>query len=467
MFLRFVGAVGTVTGSATVLNTNEGLVLIDFGLFQGDKEADAKNIVPDTLPVEDIRAVVITHGHLDHVGRLPLLWREGYRGDVWMTSATADMASLVLRDSAHVIQSDYERRTKRAKNRGQRMSRYDEPLFDIDDVENVLSLFRSASNNDTWIDVCKGVSVRFHEAGHMLGSVSIEMKVTAGGAEKTIVFSGDIGPCELPFLTPPRPPKSADYVVMESTYGDRNHRSLSDTMKEFAGILNSAYENKGKVLIPAFAIGRTQQILFHLTEFFRDRIVPEMPVFLDSPMAINATSIYEDYPELWDRDSRDIYKRFDISRAMPSLVNSVTAEDSKRINQQKGPFIVIAGAGMANAGRIRHHLRNNLENPNAHVVITGFQARGSLGRMLVDGAKVIKMFGDLLTVRAQVHTIGGLSAHAGQSELIQWLSHLAKSKPTVLLNHGEESARSVLMQRIIAEQGLKVSLPQYADVFQL
>jgi len=318
----------------------------------------------------------------------------------------------------------------------------------------------------SFVDIAPGISIRLHEAGHMLGSTTVEMQVTDDRGTRTVVFSGDVGPNGLPFLRDPEPPARADIVVMESTYGDRNHPSLAETVEQFKQILQQAIRQKGKIFIPSFAIGRTQQILFHMAELFRNGDIPHIPIYLDSPMAIEASRIYTRHTDLFDEESTALSQSGQMQRDLDSLRLTATAEESKAINDAKGPFVVIAGSGMCTAGRILHHLRANLHDPNSHVVIVGFQSHGSLGRRLVDGQEVVSVLGDRIRVQAKIHTLGGFSAHAGQDELLDWFGHLAGSAPRLILTHGEDEPRIVLASRIRERYGIDAILPRYANTLQ-
>jgi len=456
------GAAGEVTGSAYLVETEEARILVDLGMFQGDKDDDAKNVIPGRVHRARIDALVLTHGHLDHSGRIPLLVREGYEGPIFATAATKDIAEIILFDSANIQESDYERRVRDAKRRNRKVSRVDQPLYDKEDVQKTMQLFTFVEYGET-VEVAKGITATFHEAGHMLGSASITLTITEGDVTRTVVFSGDVGPVDLPFLRDPIPPHTADVVVMESTYGDRDHRSLEETEEEFASIIQKAVAEKGKIFIPSFAIGRAQNILFYLAEMIRKKQIPRVPIILDSPMAIEASEVYARYPDLFDEESTDLVERGQLGKDLRTLSFAASATESKAINDMNGPFIVIAGSGMCTAGRILHHLRNNVGNPNAHVVIVGYQARGSLGRYLVEGAEHVRIMGQWMTVRAQIHTLGGFSAHAGQSQLLDWLRPMATQQPRVILTHGEDDSRKALAERILDEFGINAEMPTYSE----
>ncbi|NQW29292.1 MAG: MBL fold metallo-hydrolase [Ignavibacteria bacterium] len=460
------GAAGEVTGSSYLVETQNGNLLVDFGMFQGDKDDDARNIIPGKIHRTAISAVLLTHAHFDHSGRLPLLVREGYGGPIFSTPATREMAEVILSDSAHIQTSDFERKQRRFKKFGKKLNRIEQPLYDADDVIDTMKLFSDVPY-ETEVSIIEGVTAVFHEAGHMLGSTSITLLVQDEGAVKNVLFSGDLGPLDMPYLKDPRPPNFADVVVMEATYGDRDHQSLQDTLLQFAAIIQNAVQNKGKIFIPSFAIGRAQQIIYHLAQFIRNGLVPPLPIYLDSPMAIEAFALYKKYPTLLDRESREWLEKGQIAEDLATLELCASAQQSKEINDTRGPFIVIAGAGMCNAGRIVHHLYHNITDPNSHIVIVGYQARGSLGRYIVDGASNVSIMGDRKPVRAEVHTLGGFSAHAGQTELLNWYDRVASTKPLTILTHGEIDSRNALSEKITERFGVESIKPSYAQIIKL
>lgn len=458
------GAAGEVTGSAYLVETSSSTVLVDFGMFQGDKDDDARNVIPGRIHRMDIDAVILTHAHLDHCGRLPLLVREGYRGPIFCTPAARDLAEIILLDAAHIMESDFERRRRRSEQRGRKLNRYDQPLYDTDDVTETLELVEE-TDYGTVARVTRDCQVIFHDAGHMLGSSSVELRIEEeGNTERIVVFSGDLGPPNFPYLRDPEPPSKADVLILESTYGDRDHKSLDDTLEEFEKILVEAVEANGKVFIPAFAIGRAQQMMFHLAELIRKQRIPALPIFLDSPMAIKAVNVYRMHRDLFDAESTKLNEHGQMDHDLRSLVLCTSAQDSKQINQAQGPFIVIAGSGMCTAGRIMHHLRNNLEDQRSHFIIAGYQARGSLGRRLVDGAAEVMIHGERRSVKAKIHTLGGFSAHAGQTDLISWFASVAKNgTPLTFLTHGEQDARTALKDKLSELYNVNAYLPAYSE----
>jgi metallo-beta-lactamase family protein len=457
------GAAGEVTGSAYLVESASASVLVDFGMFQGDKDDDARNVIPGRIHRMDLSSVLLTHGHLDHSGRLPLLVREGYRGPIYATQATRDIAEIILSDAAHIQESDFERRKRKALKRGVKLNRNDAPLYEMEDVERTMEQFVDVFY-DQPVQVAPGMTAVYHDAGHLLGSASIELRITDGDAEKVVVFSGDVGPPGLPYLQDADPPVKADVLFLESTYGDRNHKSIDETLREFEQIIIEAVEQKGKIFIPSFAIGRAQQILYYLSDLIVDRDIPAIPIFLDSPMAIKSVAAYRKNSELFDTEATDLIASGTLRKGLRTVRFCETADESRAINDEPGPFIVIAGSGMCTAGRIMHHIRNNINDPKSHFLIVGYQAHGSLGRRLVDGAKSITVMGDYKEVRAKIHTLGGFSAHAGQVDLVRWYADVARNgAPVTFLTHGEDEARHILRDRLNELHGVNAYLPVYSE----
>lgn len=454
MEIKVVGAAsGEVTGSAYLVKTADAKVMIDAGMFQGGKATEEKNRMPIGADPSSLDALLLTHAHLDHTGRVPLLLKHGYRNPIYATSATLDLSTIVLQDAAKIQMQDAAR-----KNR-YHPEMHAEALYTPEDMATFRSQSKSVELHQP-IHVADGITARFYEAGHMLGSTSIELTVQENGNSKVIVFSGDLGPYEQPIVRPFEQLPYADLVFLESTYGDRNHRPYAETMKEFEQIIQKAVEQKGKILIPAFAIGRTQQILYHLAILFFQKKVPPFPVFVDSPMAIEAGKVFAHHPDLFDDEAIDWKNQGLLPLDCNWFKFTASAEESKQLNDFDGLCAILAGAGMCNGGRIQHHLKFNLPNPATQVLIVGYQGYGSLGRQLVEGAQQVKIYGQEIDVRATVHTLNGLSAHAGQDDLLKWFSSLARAKPKVMLTHGENPQREALASEIEKRYGLKPLLPQ-------
>jgi len=464
MKIKLTGASGgEVTGSAYLIRTKRATVLVDAGMFQGGRQSEAKNRLPQGAQPSQIDAVLLTHAHLDHTGRLPLLFKHGFEGKVFATGATVDLAEIILKDCARIQSQDAQRKNRKAAKLDLPLV---EPLYDPEDVEPLRSLCQKVQFQKP-VEVAEGITARWVEAGHMLGSGCIELKVTEDGRTKTVVFSGDLGPTTLPLIRQFETFEEADAVFLESTYGNRQHRPYAQTVAEFERIVKQVATGTGKILVPTFAIGRSQQMLYHLAIMFLRKQIPAMPVFLDSPMALEASKVYVKYPELYDEDMVAWKNKglLPLNRAI--FKPSVTANDSKRINEIAGPCVVLAGAGMCNAGRILHHLKANLDKTTTQVLIVGFQGHGSLGRRLVDGQKVVSIHGERIQVRAKVHTLNGFSGHADQTELLKWFSTLAPAKPKVILTHGEDLARGTLAKLIQQRFKLNPALPRQGEVIEI
>jgi metallo-beta-lactamase family protein len=463
MKITIVGAAGgEVTGSAYYVQTKQASILVDCGMFQGGKKAEALNR-PPAIGRQKLDAVLVTHGHLDHTGRLPLLAKRGYRVPIFATPATIEMAALIIRDSARIQAGDAERQNRKRQRAGEPPQ---EPLYTSEDAEEVIQLFKPVPYQQA-VAVASGIQAIWAEAGHMLGSASIQLIVQEDGRQKRVVFSGDLGPRSAPILKEFEPFRRADLVFLESTYGDHDHRPFAETVEEFVHIVKDTVEKCGKILVPTFAVGRAQLLIALLAWMFRKKKVRPFPVFLDSPMAIEATKIYLHHPELFDEDMKKFIAEKPLRADLKTMTLSVTADDSRKINDQAGPCLIMAGAGMCNAGRILHHLKQNLWKADTHVLIVGYQSHESLGRRLVEGEKVVHIHGEKIAVKARVHTLGGFSAHAGQTDLLKWFSAIAPSKPRVVLTHGEDGPREALAKLIKQRFNLTSRLPDMKDVIEL
>jgi len=461
--ITILGAAGgEVTGSAYYVQTKQASVLVDCGLFQGGKKSEALNR-PPTTPRQKLDAVLVTHGHLDHTGRLPLLAKRGHRVPTFATPATVEMASLILRDSARIQAGDADRRNRKRQRAGEPPQ---EPLYTPAHAEEVIQLFQPVPYNQP-VAVAPGMQAIWAEAGHMLGSASIQLIVEEDGRQKRVVFSGDLGPRSALILKEFEPFRHADLVFLESTYGDHDHRPFAETVEEFVRIVKDTVEKRGKILVPTFAVGRAQLLTGLLGWMFRKQKVRPFPIFLDSPMAIEALNIYVRHRELFDEGMTRFIAEKPLRADLKTMKLSATAEDSMKINDQAGPCLVMAGAGMCNAGRILHHLKQNLWRPETHVLIVGYQSHESLGRRLIEGQKLVSIHGEKIAVKAKVHTLGGFSAHAGQSDLLKWFSAIAPSKPRVILTHGEDGPREALAKKIQQQFKLPSRLPKMGDVVEL
>jgi len=461
--LGFYGAAGEVTGSCYVLSTDRARVMIDMGMHQGEREADEHNRRMPPISPKDLDAVVLTHAHLDHCGRLPLLTKGGFRGRIHCTTPTAEVTGIILRDSAAIQEEDCKRFNARLR-RGDEPC--EAPLYDGDDVAGALERLETMGYEETKT-IAEGITIRFVDSGHILGAASVLMRVKEEEKTLTIVFSGDVGMSGSPILRDPTTPTPADVVLLESTYGDRDHRSLTETRDEFLGILQESQASGGKVLIPAFAVGRTQDLVFHIGEFLRAGKLKAARVFVDSPMATSVTDLYKRHPEVYDERAKELLKNSGSPLSFPGLTYTRTSEESRKLNDAQGAMVIISASGMCTGGRIVHHLFHHLANPSTHVVIVGYQGHGTLGRRLVDGAKSVRIFREEVRVGGKVHTLGGFSAHAGQSGLLKWAEPFRASKPRVFLTHGEDGPRAKLRDQLAGQLGLTASLPAYGDEVEL
>jgi metallo-beta-lactamase family protein len=463
MKINVIGAAGgEVTGSCYSVQTKQARILVDCGLFQGGKKSEALNR-PPTTPNRKLDAVLLTHGHLDHTGRLPLLAKMGYTGRIYGTPATLDMTGLILRDSARLQLADTERKNLRRMRASEPLQ---EPLYTPEDAETILKQLRPVPYQKPF-DAAPGIKAIWTDSGHMLGSASIQLIVNEDGRTNHVVFSGDLGPRSAPMLREFEPFKNADLLFLESTYGGRDHRSFKDTVAEFERIVIDAVRSGGKMLVPTFAIGRAQLITLLLGKMFRAGKVKPFPIFLDSPMAIEATNIYVKHMELFDDEMKAFIRDRPLRADLKTMKPTPTANESRAINDVRGACLVMAGAGMCNGGRILHHLRANLWKPSTHVLIVGYQGHGSLGRQLVDGQKEVKMFGEKIAVKATIHTLGGFSAHAGQTDLMHWFDVIAPTKPRVVLTHGEDDQRAALAKLIQRRHRLPSKLPRMGETIEV
>lgn len=463
MKITLFGAAGDVTGTAYYLKTKQAAILIDCGMFQGGKDSEIRNKKAPPVDYKNLDAIILTHAHLDHCGRLPLAIKEGYNGPVYATPATMDLTELILRDSLKVQNSDLEKQNRRLRRMGKPEVK---PLFREEHVEKVIQLMRPLPYHNE-VNIATGITVIADEAGHIMGSATLKVTVREDKFSRTVVFSGDLGPYGMAIVRDAENFTDADLVFMESTYGDRDHKPLTDTLKEMESIIGQALKTKGKILVPSFAIGRTQDLLYYLEQAFKNGKLPPFPVYIDSPMAIEATRIYTSHPELFDEEMTDFSREGELMKYRGYIHPTPTPEESKRLNDIEGPCMIIAGSGMCNAGRIQHHLRHNLWKPEAAVLIVGYQAEGTLGRRLVDGASWVSIWGERISVKAQIHKLGGFSAHAGQSDLLRWFDTIAPSRPKVALTHGEDRAREPLAEVIAERYGIIPLLPKYGETIKI
>ena len=458
MKLEFFGAAGEVTGSCHILHVNGRKILLDCGLIQGSRRDEARNANPFPFDAPDIDAVVLSHAHLDHCGRLPLLVKRGFRGPIHAQEASCELTAILLADAAHLAQRDAEYRSRKT---GKKIK----PLYTLEDGEGVIRLMRGVKYRQK-IEVVPGVTIRFRDAGHILGSCSVELWVSEDGIERKIVFSGDLGQYDTPILLDPESIDRADFVLMESTYGNRRHRDRSETVRELGEIFSGALSRKGNILIPAFSIGRSQEILYQMGKNYEEWNLNRFKIFLDSPMAIKASKVYWEYTHLYDEEATRLRIENGGMPLLPNLTLSASADESMAINRIRSGAIVIAGSGMCNGGRIIHHLKHNLSREETQVVFVGYQARGSLGRRLVDGDDTVRIHGVHVPVKATLHTVGGLSAHGDQDDLARWYECM-ENRPPVYLVHGETETQQEFQQYLQKRCDATVHIPKPGDVLDL
>jgi metallo-beta-lactamase family protein len=459
--IRFCGAVGEVTGSGYLVETASATVLVDFGIFQGGRDSWDRSRSLGPVDPKRVDAVLLTHAHIDHSGRLPLLAARGYAGPLFATHATLDLTEILLADMARLEEEAVARINRRRRRAGRELV---ELLYTTDDVDRVHALARRVRYGEER-EVARGVRARLFEAGHILGSASVELRVRDGDAERLLVFSGDVGPCGAPILRDPERPARGDLLFLESTYGGRERPPEEETAEEFKKTLEAAVRGRARIIIPAFAVGRTQVVLFYLAEAIREGRLPrDFPIYLDSPMASRATAAVVDHPDLYDDETRELAARRQVRSDLRSLRIVDSVEESRKLNYSDHPCIIISASGMCEGGRVVHHLRHHLWRPNVHVVFVGYMARGTLGRQIAEGAERVQILGEDVVVRARVHVLDGFSAHAGHSELVEWISAVAPSKPRVVLTHGEDEAREALREAILSRYGIAAELPGPGDV---
>ena len=435
MRITFHGAAGQVTGSCHLVETAGRRILIDCGLFQGGRELDEENAADFGFDPASIDLLLLTHAHLDHCGRIPLLVRRGFSGEIVTTAATRDLARIVLMDAAHLQEEETRRRRRHRNRRGGNGD--DGALYDTLDAFNAFDRFGRTARYRTPLDLGSGLTATFLDAGHILGSAGILLETAEQGRRRRVFFSGDIGPSDGPLLRPDTPPADLDVLVMETTYGDRDHRSRAASVAEFLDAIGDAHRRGGNVIIPTFALERAQELLFHLREGATASTLPQgLQIFLDSPMAISATRVFERHPDCQREAVRRLLQQGQDPFRPPGLHFVREAAESIRLNDIRAGAILMAGSGMCTGGRIRHHLRHNLGHADCSVVFVGFAAEGTLARRIIDGAETVRIFGDEVPVRARIHTINGFSAHADRSALLAWRAQTGTPGLTVLV-HGE------------------------------
>ena len=474
MKVTFCGATKTVTGSNFLVEGAGKKFLVDCGLYQGGAKDEIKNEEPFPYDINEIDFMLLTHAHIDHSGRIPKLYKEGYRNPIYATNATCDLCAIMLPDSGHIQETETEWKNRKRIRRGEEEL---VPIYDAETAAKSLELFKGEPYNQI-IELDDDIHVRFNDAGHMLGSSTIEIWIRENGENKKIVFSGDLGNNDIPLLAEPTMIQDADFLVMESTYGNRLHIKNESKAETFINIVTDTIKKGGTVVIPSFAVGRTQEILYELNkikdseddspEFERKyRLLMNTPVYVDSPLAISATEVFKENMDLFDKETQELIKRGDNPLEFPGLKFTQTVEESKALNESDESAIIISASGMCEVGRIKHHLKHNIWNPKNTILFVGYQAPGTLGRKIVDGAKTVKIFGEEVAVNARVEYIEGYSGHADQAGLLHFVDSFVKKPNHIFLVHGEEESQKVLRDKINENFDLPVSIPDYCESFDL
>lgn len=459
--MTFLGAAGNVTGSRYFLEVNNTRLLVDCGLYQ-ERQFRSRNWEPFPIPPHTIDAVLLTHAHVDHCGLIPKLVHEGFRGNIFCTKATADIARIVLLDAARLQEEDAEFKKQRHE-REKRIGPYPEiPLYTVADAQASFPYFTAVKYEEV-IPIGGGVTATFHEAGHILGSSMIKVTVTQKGEQRKIIFSGDVGRWDRPILQDPSVFSEVDYILIESTYGDRIHQEPQNISESLAEIVNSTWKAGGNIVVPSFAVERAQEILYYMNQLLLANRIPHLLVLLDSPMAISITEVFESHAELFDAEMTRLIRQKKSPFDFPGLKMIHTVEDSKAINHIKGTVMIIAGSGMCTGGRIKHHLVTNISRPETTILFVGYQAIGTLGREIVDGTARVRILGQYYPVRARIAQIHGLSAHADKNELFRWLSALKKAPRRVFIVHGEPEAVQRFGDFIREKVDWDVALPEYGN----
>jgi metallo-beta-lactamase family protein len=459
MRVEFLGGVRTVTGSATLLEKGSLKWLVDCGMFQGNKELEERNWNLNPYQAKDLSFILLTHAHIDHSGLIPRLIKEGFRGKVICTKATLDLCEVMLQDSGHIQEMEAEWQNRKGKRAGKGDAT---PLYTMKDAEECLRYFQTV-HYDEISQMADGVKVRFQDAGHILGSAMIEIWVEEEGEERKLIFSGDLGNQDQPVIRDPSVVEEGDVLWLESTYGDRLHKTREDTLRELLKIVQEAIAHQAKVIIPAFAVERTQDIIYTLGQFIREGSIPPIPIYIDSPLAISATEIFKKNSDCFDQETRNLLSGGENPLEIPGLIYTRTTGESKAINEDSRPGIIVSASGMCDSGRIKHHLKHHLWREESHIVIIGYQAEGTIGRRIVDGAKTVKLFGEEIVVKAHIHTLGGFSAHADQKGLLGWVSHIRNPQLEVFVNHGEEKVSTELGQRVSEQFHFKTIVPRWRE----
>ena len=473
MKITFLGAAEGVTGSNYLIETENKKFLVDCGLFQGSAKEEERNYDEFAFDVNEIDFMLLTHAHIDHSGRIPKLYVDGYRKSIYATKATCDLCTIMLPDSGHIQEMEVEWKNRKRKREGKLGF---PPLYTAEDAINSLELFKSVQYSEL-VEIDENITVRFNDAGHMLGSAIIEVWVKEGEKVEKIVFTGDLGNNDIPLLASPTMIESADYLVMESTYGNRLHMKNNDKAKMFLDVVYETIKGGGNVVIPTFAVGRTQEILYELNKIKENtkdesfinkyRLLMETPVYVDSPLAISATEIFKQNDDLFDDEVKAEIESGDDPLEFNGLKFTRTAEESKALNEIDEPSIIISASGMCDVGRIKHHLKHNLWNSKNTILFVGYQAAGTLGRRIVEGAKKVKIFGEEIAVNARIEYIEGYSGHADQEWLMNFIYSFISKPKQIILVHGEVESQGVLKEKILEETNIPVTIPKYGEIYKV
>jgi len=459
MRVEFLGGIRTVTGSATLLERGSLKWLVDCGMFQGGKQLEERNRKVQPYHAKTLSFILLTHAHIDHSGLIPKLVKEGFRGRVICTKATLDLCEVMLRDSGHIQEMEAEWLNRKSRRSGGEEAN---PLYTVNDAERSLKYFQSL-NYDDMFSIADGVKVRFKDAGHILGSAIIELWIEEEGQERKLVFSGDLGSSDQPIIQDPTWIEEGDIIWLESTYGNRLHKSREETVQELLKIVQEAIANQAKVIIPAFAVERTQDVIYTLSQLMRKGSIPSIPIYIDSPLAISATEIFKRNSDCFDQETKELLLGGENPLEPPGIIYTQTTEESRAINEDQRPAVIVSASGMCDSGRIKHHLKHHLWREASHIVFIGYQGEGTIGRRIVDGAKTVRLFGEEIAVKAHIHTLGGFSAHADQKGLLEWLSHFENPRLEVFVTHGEKKA-SIELDQLIREQfHFKTTIPKWRE----
>lgn len=473
MNITFLGATKTVTGSNFLVEAAGKKFLVDCGMYQGQAQEELENSAPFDFNIEEIDFMLLTHAHIDHSGRIPKLYKEGFRKKIYATKATCDLCAIMLPDSGHIQEMEVEWRNRKRKREGKLAL---PPLYTAQEAAGSLEIFEPVAYQEI-VEVAENIRVRFQDAGHMLGSAIVEIWVNENGKEEKIVFTGDLGNDDIPLLATPAVIEEADYLIMESTYGNRLHVCNTNKAEIFLDIVASTLNRGGTVVIPSFAVGRTQEILYELNRlkdtkhdenFYREyKTLMKAPVYVDSPLAISATEVFMENMDLFDEETQELISSGDNPLEFPGLKFTRTPEESIALNESKEPAIIISASGMCEVGRIKHHLKHNLWNPNSTILFVGYQAVGTLGRKLVDGAEKVKIFGEEIAVNARIEYIEGYSGHADQEMLLDFVKDFTQKPKQIFLVHGEVEGQKVLKEKLLEQEGIPVSIPEYGESYIL